>query len=201
MAMSPARCACNPAGRCAPAIFARSAFTRSVSPFWFPRGNCASTTSSSAWPSEDRPRSLTLETDGTLSSWRSSAVSAVTSALGSGPRDGLQVAVAERRGQRRGVLARRARRQERAVVALGDARQRGQREDRDDRPHEPCKHDQPAEPDSEAPDGAEDRVDMHGTRWYATEVTGPERFSAHSQRPRGKGGRWTKPAAGLSPAS
>ena len=83
MARSPARWACSPAGSCAWAILARSPFTRSVSWFWPPL-NLASTTSCSACPSGERPRSLIAVTVGTWRNWAVSAPSALTSAADSG---------------------------------------------------------------------------------------------------------------------
>ena len=77
-------------------------------------------------------------------------------------RDRQQVGRAERRGQLRRVLARRAGRQEFGVIALSDAGKRRELRDRRECGDNPEQHHQPAEPDGITPDGAEDRVNVHG---------------------------------------
>ena len=81
-------------------------------------------------------------------------------------RDRLQARGAERLGQDRRSLAGRAGRQELGVVGLRHVGERRQLRGRCDRADDPHEDDQPAEPDGEAPDGAEGRVDTHSEKAY-----------------------------------
>ena len=85
MATAPARCTCRPDGGPARAMVLRRLSMSVVSPVWSPPPTVDCTWICSAWPSPDRPRSVTRTTVGTCRRSFSSVLSQATSAAVSCP--------------------------------------------------------------------------------------------------------------------
>ena len=173
VATVPAVCTASPPGGPAARIASRTPATRVACwvvarpPDW---ASAASTVSCSARPSADCPASRTATTRATRDSEPASRATNAPSAPESGPagagrhhRDRGQRGPLQRGGQLGRLLAGRAGRQERGVIALRHARQRRQQRHGRGRAGRPGQHDGPAEADGQ-PSGRREEGTHEGHR-------------------------------------
>ena len=171
MATAPARCTCRPDGGPARAMVLRRLSMSVVSPVWSPPPTVDCTWICSAWPSPDRPRSVTRTTVGTCRRSCSSVLSQATSAAASCPwltaaTTGTGVRLVPPNGAARsaacwlGALAGR----KLALLPCVTLARDGQKARHGHGGQYPHHQDDPAELDRECTDAPENPVNSHGQK-------------------------------------